>query len=166
MKLLNVKTLAAVILIIVFFVTVSGCEDAYGVLKTYVPTPTPTSQDTIKIGDAAPRSVVKDVTITGQGNTIVIRGRGPYNVETHQDYFALNKGNADISIDLKGSGFGCGISLYYTNPYTGSPDYVPIHQFTSGSRVYSATKQVNVPCACKYCLTVNWGGDWEITIAQ
>lgn len=163
---MNGKTLIALFIVIVSFVAVSGCSDLYNILQTYVPTTAPTDSVPLKIGDIAPASSVKGVTITGQGNTIIFRGSGPYNVQAHNDYFTLNQGNATFSINLQGQGFGCTISMDYKNPYSGSTQYVAIHQFTSGSRDYQATKQVYVPYSCKYCLMVNWGGDWEIRISQ
>ncbi|HTY91401.1 MAG TPA: hypothetical protein VMC84_09510 [Methanocella sp.] len=162
----NVKTLTAIFFIIIAFVAVCGCDDMYHILETYVPTNTPDGQEHMNIGDIAPVSTVKDVTISGQGNTIVFRGKGPYNVNAHQDYFTLNQGNASVSIDLQGQGFGCTISLDYKNPYSGGTEFLPIHQFMSGSREYTVTKQVYAPYSCKYCLMVNWGGDWAIRITQ
>jgi hypothetical protein len=161
----NAKMLAALIAIVLAFVAVSGCDDMYHVLQTYVPTDTPDTSH-VNIGDAAPKSTVQGVTISGQGNTITVRGKGPYNVNAHEDSFTLNQGNASFSIDLKGQGFGCTISLDYTSPYDGGMGFLPLHQFTSSNRVYTVTKQVYMPYSCQYCLMVNWGGDWEIRITQ
>ena len=164
MSMPNAKILTVLFAILLAFVAVSGCDDMYHVLQTYVPTDTPDNTH-VNIGDAAPKSTVKDVTITGHGNAITIRGRGPYNVNAHQDYFTLNQGNASFAINLNGQGFGCTISMDYTSPY-GGMEYLPIHQFTSGSREYVVTKESYVPYTTQYCLMVNWGGDWEITITQ
>jgi hypothetical protein len=158
--------LVAFVLIILSFVTVSGCSEAYKILETYVPTVTLAPTDHVEIGKSVPASTVKDVTIRGQGNTITIRGRGPYNMEAQQDYFTLNKGNAEMTVNLKGQGFGCTISMDYINPLTGNKEIKPIHQFTIEDRAYQFTKQVDVPYTCKYCMLVNWGGDWEIKITQ
>lgn len=167
MHTVGTKTLMATFLAITLFVTMSGCTELYNILQTYVPTPTPgPSTAPIEIGKVAPTSVVKGVTITGDGRTITISGRGPYNVNAHQDYFTLNRGNADISIKLKGQGFGCTISMDYTNPYTGNTEFMPLHQFTIGDRKYELSKQVYVPYTTRYCMMVNWGGDWEIRINQ
>lgn len=166
MPVLNRRSLLAVFLLVACSVAVSGCDDMYHVLETYVPTTTPDSPAHVNIGDVAPTSKVKGVTITGQGDTIVIRGSGPYNVNAHNDYITLNRGNATFSINLKGQGFGCTISMDYTNPYSNGMEYLPIHSFTAGSREYTTTKQVYVPYSCQYCLMVNWGGDWEIRVSQ
>jgi hypothetical protein len=161
------KGLVVTFLFVLLFVGLSGCTDMYEFLRTVVPSPSPgPSMAPVKIGDIAPVSTVKDVTITGTGNTITISGRGPYNVNAHQDYFTLNEGNADISIKLKGQGFGCAISMDYTNPITGNTEFMPLHEFTAGDRTYELSKQVRVPYTARYCLMVNWGGDWEIKIVQ
>jgi len=158
------KMLMATILIILLFVASSGCTDLYHILQTYVPTPTPGPSTHIEIGKNAPTSTVKDVTIIGQGNTITIRGRGSYNMNTHQDYFTLNEGNADITIHLKEGGFGCFIALDYTA--TGATEIIPLLSFTIEKRVYDQSSQVYVPYAGQYYLAVNWGGEWEVKITQ
>jgi len=163
---MNKKVLAASLLIISLTVALSGCTDLFNVLQTYVPTITPGPSTHIEIGENVPASIVKDVTIAGAGNTVTITGRGPYNVNAHQEYITLNKGGADFSIKLKGQGFGCTISMDYTSPITGNTELVRIHEFTVADRVYEITKRVDVPFTARYCLMVNWGGDWEIRITQ
>ncbi len=156
----------ATILIISLFVVLSGCTELYGILQTYVPTPTPEPSTQVNIGENLPTSSVKDVTITGQGNTITIRGRGAYNVQSHLDYFTLNKGNADVTIHLKGQGFGCSIALDYTNPVSGNTEIVPLLAFTIEKRIYEQTQTAHLQYAGRYHLSVNWGGDWEVQITQ
>lgn len=164
---MNKKAIVAIFLFISLSVALSGCTDLFNVLQTYVPTVTPgPSMAPIEIGRNVPPSIVKDVTITGAGNTIIVAGRGPYNVNAHQEYITLNEGNADISIKLKGQGFGCTISMDYTNPVTGNTEFIRLHEFTSADRVYELSKQVRLPYTTRYCLMVNWGGDWEIRITQ
>jgi hypothetical protein len=153
-------------LIILSFVTVSGCSEAYKILETYVPTVTPESHAPVRIGDVAPASTVKDVTITGQGNNIIFHGLGQYNINDHNDYFTLNQGKAEFTIDLKGLGAWCIITMDCINPYTGSTEYMTIYQFTMESRDYKVTKQVDVPYTGKYCLRVNYYDNWEISITQ
>lgn len=142
----------------------SGCADLYNILQTYVPTPTPVASAHIEIGKGAPASTTKDVTITGAGDTITITGKGPYNVNSHNDYFTLNEGNADVAIRLKGQGFACAIALDYTA--TGATEIIPLLSFTTENRVYDQTSQAYIPYAGPYHLSVNWGGDWEVRIAQ
>lgn len=163
---MNGKIPVMLFIIIILFVAVSGCTDMYNALKSVVPTTTPTSAPHVNIGDAAPSSSIKGVTITGQGNTIIISGHGPYNVMTQNDSFTLNQGNASVSIDLKSQSAGCSIGLDYTNPYSGSAELLALHQFTMDSRLYKVTKDVYVPYSCKYCLMVNYAGDWEVRITQ
>jgi hypothetical protein len=161
------KTLAATFLIILFFVTMSGCTDLFNSLKTYVPTSTPgPSTAPVEIGKIAPTSVVNGVTITGNGRTLTISGNGPYNMGSPQDYFTLNGGNTDISIKLKGQGFGCAIGMGCTSPYSGAAEFIQLQQFTTADRVYDLSKSIDVPYATQYYLSVNWGGDWEISITQ
>lgn len=160
------KAVVATFLFISLFVALSGCTDLFNLLREYVPTVTPGPEATHAIGESVPASIVKDVTITGSGNTITIKGRGPYNVNSHVEYINLNRGNADISIKLKGQGFGCFISVDYTNPYTGSTEMIKLHEFTAADRTYELSKQVSLPYTTRYCLMVDWGGDWEIRIAQ
>lgn len=154
------------ILFVLLFVALSGCTDLFNVLQTYVPTITPDPSDHIEIGKNVPPSVVKNVTITGAGNTLTISGRGLYNVNSHQEYITLNKGNAEVSIKLKGQGFGCTISMDYTDPVTGGMGFIKVHEFTSGDRIYELSKQVYLPYTTRYCLMVNWGGDWETRTSQ
>jgi len=149
---------------LILFVALSGCTDLYNILQTYVPTPTPGPSTHVEIGENAPASSARDVTIIGAGNTITIKGRGPYNVNTHRDYFTLNKGNADITINLKGQGFGCTIALDYTA--TGTTEVIPLLSFTIEKRVYEQTSRVRIPYDGRYHLSVNWGGDWEVRITQ
>jgi hypothetical protein len=166
MQPMSKKAIVATFLFISLFVALSGCTDLFNLLQMYVPTVTPGPQSTAKIGENVPASIVKVVTITGAGNTITIRGRGPYNVNAHVEYINLNQGNADISIKLKGAGFGCTISMDYTNPYTGGTEFMKLHEFTIESRIYDLSKRVSLPFTTRYCLMVNWGGDWEIMITQ
>ncbi len=164
---IGAKAVLVVFLLIALSVALSGCAGLYGVLQSYVPTPSPAeSKVPVKIGEGAPKSTAKDVTITGAGNTIEISGRGPYNLESPQDYFTLNEGKADVYIKLKGQGFGCTIMLGYKNPLTGVFEYVKLHEFTLDSRVYELSRQVSIPFTTRYCLAVNWGGDWEVRITQ
>jgi hypothetical protein len=156
--------LMATILIILLFVAFSGCTDLYNILQTYVPTPTPGPSTHIDIGKNVPRSSVKDITIIGERNTITIRGRGPYNMNTHQDYFTLNNGNADITIHLNTGGFTCFIALDYTA--TGTMEIIPLLSFSTEKRIYDQTSQVYVPYNGQYYLAVNWGSDWEVRITQ
>jgi hypothetical protein len=161
------KALLAVLLLVLLSVSMSGCAELYSVLQTYAPTPAPgISTEPVKIGESVPQSSVKGVAITGSGNTITISGRGPYNLESPQDYFTLNGGNADVSIKLKGQGFGCTVMLGYKNPLTGVFEYVMLHEFTLDSRAYELSKKVSLPFTTRYCLAVNWGGDWEVRITQ
>jgi hypothetical protein len=161
------KPAAAVFLFILLFVATSGCDEMFNFLQEYVPSPSPgPSIAPVEIGAAAPASVTKDVTITGNGHTIIFRGRGPYNVNAHQDLFTLNEGSADIAIKLKGQGFGCSISMDYTNPMTGNIEILPLHQFTTSDRNYEPSMRVHIPYTARYCLMVNWGGDWELSITQ
>ncbi len=153
-------------LVVVAFVAVSGCSDLFNILQTYVPTVTPEAQSPVRIGDVAPASTVKDITITGSGNSITIKGLGQYNVKDRSDYFTLNKGKAEFSIDLKGQGAWCIITMEYINPYTNSKEYMTIYEFTLESRQYKLTKQVDLPYTTKYCLSVNYYDSWEIKISQ
>jgi hypothetical protein len=163
---MNKKALVAILVIVSLSVTMSGCTDLFNVLQKYVPTVTPGPSTHTDIGANAPASIVKGVTITGAGNTIIIAGRGPYNVNAHQEYINLNEGDADISIKLKGQGFGCTISMDYTNPYTGNTEFIKLHEFMAADRTYELSKQVRLPYTARYCLMVNWGGDWEVRITQ
>ncbi|BAI62403.1 hypothetical protein MCP_2331 [Methanocella paludicola SANAE] len=160
------KGLVVLFLVVMSFVAVSGCSDLYNILETYVPTVTPEAQTPVRIGDVAPSSTVKDITITGSGNTITFRGLGKYNVNDRNDYFTLNQGKADFSIDLKGQGAWCIITMECINPYTGSKEYMTIYEFTLESRQYKFTKQVDIPYTAKYCLSVNYYDSWEIKITQ
>ncbi len=152
------------IFVIILVVSFSGCTELYGILQTYVPTPTPGPSTHVEIGRNVPASTVKDITITGSGNTITIKGRGAYNVNSHQDYFTLNEGNADITIHLNGQGFGCAIALDYTA--NGPTEVIPLLSFTTEKRVYDQSSRVDLPYTGPYHLSVNWGGDWEVRISQ
>jgi hypothetical protein len=161
------KPAAAAFLFILLFVSMSGCAEMFKALQEYVPSPSPgPSVAPVEIGSAAPASMTKGVTITGNGHTVTFRGSGPYNVNARQDLFTLNEGNADIAIKLKGQGYGCSISMDYANPFTGNTEILPIHQFTTSDRRYDPTMQVRIPYTARYCLMVNWGGDWELSITQ
>lgn len=160
------RGLIVLFLVVLSFVAVSGCSDLYNILETYVPTATPGAQESVKIGDVAPASTVKDITITGSGNTITFRGLGQYNVKDRNDYFTLNQGKADFSIDLKGQGAWCIITMEYINPYTNSKEYMTIYEFSLESRQYKVNKQIDLPYTTKYCLSVNYYDSWEIKITE
>lgn len=161
---LNGKSLAIIFIILISFVTVSGCADLYNILQTYVPTVTPDAQAHVRIGDVAPKSsAVNGVTFSGSGDTITIRGRGQYNVNAHNDYFTLNQGNADIYINLQDQGAICAISMDYTSPVAG---FVSIYQSDLENMKYKHNEQVYLPYTTQYCLMVNWHGNWEIRITQ
>ncbi len=77
----------------------------------------------------------------------------------------LKEGNATVTINLQGNGFGCSIGLNYKAP--GSQNYNLIQLYVMDeNRLAQVSKTVMIPYTGDYYLTVNWADRWAVTIAQ
>jgi hypothetical protein len=89
----------------------------------------------------------------------------PYNTKALKDPFLLKEGNATVTIDMQGGGFGCSISLEYKRPGSQSTGFVIVYVMDD-KRSTQVTRTVVLPYTGDYYLVVNWADDWAVTITQ
>jgi hypothetical protein len=115
------------------------------------------------------------VTIVKQGNSIVAKGSGPYNVKKYGEQFGtpkkdpipLKSGTTSVKVTLFRNGaYGCTVDLGYFQRNSEYISTVPVYSFTSEDRDREKTVSITVPYTQEYYLIVNYYDDWEVVITQ
>lgn len=154
----TIVPLSLIIITLVLCISVSGCS----MIQSLTPSP---SSGPVQSDESSPISSTQNVDIVRSGDTITASGMSPYNTNTKKDPFLLKQGNATVTINLQGNGFGAGISLSYKKPGSQYFDVIKIYAMDE-NRLTQVSKTVVLPYTGDYYLTVNWADSWTVAIAQ
>ncbi len=156
----NIAILAVTLTIALLFTAISGCSG----ISSFLPSPSPASGP-VHSDESSPISSTQNVNIVRSGNTITASGTFPYNINIRKDPFLLKQGEATVTINLQGNGFGCSIGLNYKSPSTQNFNLIQLYVMDD-NRSSQVTKTIMIPYTGDYYLSVNWADSWSVTIAQ